>query len=173
MGRVVFYADNLSGPRKKGPGRRFAHELGCFIADSGNHVAIDDEGPSAKRLLGTKQPRESAARRRGGSRVRFHDVEDFALGQTSNPIDPFAPAPLRLFGIAHPEAAKKDAQRRGRQSGAARVEPIETRKSQRPVFGAAGSMISPSDARAFSQSFKKVSSPRSVSGCLKSCSKTL
>src|ERR1700721_916788 len=52
--------------------------------------------------------------------------------------------------------------------------PIRKKVFQRPPLRAPmGSEISPSVSRAFSQSFRNDSRPRSVSGCLKSISKTL
>src|SRR6202035_2175327 len=58
--------------------------------------------------------------------------------------------------------------------GACDEPPIVCPVIQRFEFRAeAGSKTSPSVSRAFSQSFRKPSRPRSVSGCLKSCSNTL
>ena len=64
--------------------------------------------------------------------------------------------------------------KRHQHRGSRNDPPIDSQLFQRLGLRAtAGSKISPKVSRAFSQSFKNPSSPRSVSGCLKSISKTL
>src|SRR5580704_6263240 len=101
--------------------------------------------------------------------LAFDDAADLvqvgaALAFNFGSVDGLAPEPDNDTNCGHDDEAGNRKQ----------FAPIRKKVFQRPPLRApTGSEISPSVSRAFSQSFRNDSRPRSVSGCLKSISKTL
>src|ERR1700758_2964712 len=107
----------------------------------------------------------------------FGNFEDLAFDDAADLVQVGAALALD-FGIVDRLAPQPDNDANcGHDDGAGHREqfaPIRKKVFQRPPLRApTGSEISPTVSRAFSQSFRNDSRPRSVSGCLKSISKTL
>src|SRR6266853_5080441 len=114
--------------------------------------------------------------RRGGS-TRFDQLDDQALDNSPDLVQLKSTPAFFIFGIFGFLKMTMEHHRRGgtnQRRSSHQDPPIDCQIPQR--FGSraeAGSNMSPSVSRAFSQSFRNPSRPLSVRGCLKSCSKTL
>src|SRR6266576_2607673 len=137
---------------------------------------------SARRHRSPRSHRRKSSLSRGGSgflsrRCRcFHKLNDKAFHDSAHLIELKTAAALLVFRILwflkvtmQNHSRCSDDQRRDSDDDP----PIDSQLVQRLGLRAeAGSNTSPNVSRAFSQSFRNPSSPRSVSGCLKSCSNT-
>jgi hypothetical protein len=176
VGRIIFYAYDVSLRGQRNVDENSGQFLRGLVANAGNGIAIQDQ-PADRRRSGScngRMEKRSAARsRRIG--LAFHNFEKLGLRDAADPVHVFAPPALGFLRISSAESPQPQPQPTGTQGAScrARVYPLEPGQRQRPLFGAVGSTISPSDSRAFAQSFRNVSNPRSVSGCWKSCSNTL
>src|SRR6202023_1786548 len=112
-----------------------------------------------------------------GRKRIFGDFEDLAFDDPADLVEIGAALAFN-FRVVDRLAAQPDNDTDGGHDDEAgnrqHFAPIRKKVFQRPPLRApTGSEISPSVSRAFSQSFRNDSRPRSVSGCLKSISKTL
>src|SRR6266446_9998994 len=154
--------------------------LGGFVGDAGNRVAVSNQtthaicGPAWQRAFALGEHGD-AGFLSGGCRC-FHKLNDKAFHDSAHLIELKTAAALLVFRILwflkvtmQNHSRCSDDQRRDSDDDP----PIDSQLVQRLGLRAeAGSNTSPSVSRAFSQSFRNPSSPRSVNGCLKSCSNT-
>src|SRR5437879_4319792 len=140
-----------------------------FVSYPGNGIAIADQRAPRIRQRRTvfflEEPESTAWLR--GQRRRFAQLNDLAFNDAPDLIQMGAPLPFDFFRVGGMSAPPVESGARtygcGR-SGPQQNPPIDSCLSQRPRLPAVAAWtMSPSASRAFSQSFKNPSSPRSVS----------